>query len=242
MIRSLKHSSLFILAAVVATTTTPALGAAWPPSVPCGSNCAGQPVRINYTIGNITDGSIKFPDETPWPAGLIRASIEEALHVWTTAVNVNFVEVPDGPLTQLKFRHVYINGGDPPPPADPIPKAQATCLGVGTDCEVQYDEGDRWQLAGTQANPDILGATIHEVGHILGLLHNDIAGTNMYWIFHRFPGLGYGQLYPDDMSRIRSLYGAGVGSVTPIPEPTSIVLTAVGALGCLPIRRRRIRS
>jgi Matrixin len=246
----LQKKSLFVLFAVVATmAAAPALafepgGALWPTDNGCVGTCAGQPRTIRYTIGNITDGSIKFPDETPWPPGLIRASIEEALHVWTTAVNINFVEVPDSPLTQLRFRHIYINGPDPPPPADPIPKAQATCLGYGSGCEVQYDEGDRWQLNGTQPNPDILGATIHEVGHIIGLLHTNVVGANMYWIFHRFPGLGTGQLFPDDIAGIQSRYGAGVGSVTPlgVPEPTAALLAASAMLGCLPLRCRRARS
>jgi hypothetical protein len=237
---------LFMVFVVGSSTANTALayvtgGAPWPTSVPCIPNCLGKPVTIDYTIGNITDGTLKMPDNNPLPASLIRSSIEEALHVWTTAVNINFVEVPDGPLTQLRFRHVYINGPDPPPPADPIAKAQATCIGYGAGCEVQYDEGDPWQLVGTQSAPDILGATIHEVGHIIGLQHTNVVGANMYWIFHRFSGLGTGQLFPDDIAGIQSLYGAGVGSVTPIPEPTTVFLITVAMICTLPNRRRRAR-
>jgi hypothetical protein len=218
-------------------------GAPWPTDVPCVGTCAGQPRTIKYTIGNITDGSILMPDGNPLPTPLIKASIEEALHVWTTAVNINFVEVPDGPLTQLRFRHLYINGPDPPPPADPIAKAQATCIGYGGFCEVQYDDSDRWQVIGTTPNPDILGATIHEVGHIIGLNHTDVVGANMYWIFHRFSGLGTGQLFPDDIAGIQSIYGAGVGSVAPIgvPEPTTGFLLVITMVCSVPNRRRRTR-
>jgi hypothetical protein len=203
-------------------------GSPWPPSVPCGSSCLGKPVTIDYSYVNMFDGGIKMPDGNPLPNWLIKGSIEEALHVWTTAVNVNFVEVPDGGSVQpqLRFRHVYINGPDPPPPANPIAKAQATCIGHGFGCEVQYDDSDRWQEVGTQPNPDILGATIHEVGHILGLQHTSVVGANMYWIFHRFSGLGTGQLFPDDIAGIRAIYGAGVGSVTSfgVPEPSALAL------------------
>ncbi len=217
------------------------IGAPWPTDEPCSGNCAGVSRTIRYTIGSVVDGTLKMPDGNPLSPVLIRDSINDALRVWTTAVNINFVEVPDGPLTQLRFRHVYINGPDPPPPADPIAKAQATCLGYGAGCEVQYDESDPWQEVGTTSAPDILGATIHEVGHILGLYHTDVVGANMYWVFHRFSGVGTGQLFPDDLAGIQSIYGVGVGSVTPIPEPTTVVLVTIAAMCSLPIRRRRAR-
>ncbi len=257
MSRSQKLSLLlFVLLAVSSSMATSALayvvgGSPWPTDVPCISNCGNVPRTINYTIGNITDGSILMPNGTPLPNPLIKASIEKALWFWTTAVDIHFVEVPDGPLTQLRFRHIYINGPDPPPPADPIPKAQATCLGYGSGCEVQYDEGDRWQESGTTPNPDILGATIHEVGHIIGLLHSDDTTANMYWIFHRYSGLNSSELAPanipiqfhDDIQGIQTLYGAGTGSVTPIgvPEPATGVLIVAAAACFLPVRRLRGR-
>jgi Matrixin len=245
---------LFVVFIVGSSTATSALafalgGSPWPTDVPCSVNCGTVPHTINYTIGNITDGSILMPDGNPLPSPLIRASIEKALWFWTTAVDIHFVEVPDGPLTQLRFRHLFINGPDPAPPALPIAKAQATCIGYGFGCEVQYDDSDRWQESGTTPNPDILGATIHEVGHIIGLNHSDVTSANMYWIFHRYSGLNSPELAPaniplqfgDDIQGIQLIYGAGTGSVTPIgvPEPaTAFLLTA--ALMCgLPIRRRR---
>jgi hypothetical protein len=242
--RSQKISSslfvLFILGPATCALAYVTGGAPWPTDAPCNGSCAGKPVTIKYTIGDITDGTLKMPDGNPLPASLIRASINDALRVWTTAVDIHFVEVPDGPLTQLRFRHVYINGPDPPPPADPIAKAQATCIGYGFGCEVQYDESDPWQEVGTTPAPDILGATIHEVGHILGLNHTDVVGANMYWIFHRFSGVGTGQLFPDDTAGIQSIYGPGFGSVTPIgvPEPATAVLFIAGSIFALPIRRR----
>ena len=235
--------SLFVLFLVGSSSATSALAyAAWPPSEPCVPNCLGKPVTINYTIGNIIDGTMKMPDENPVPIPLIRGSIEEGLHVWTTAININFVEVPDGPLTQLRFRHIY-GEPEPAPPAGPQPKAWATCIGYGSECEVQFEQADRWQEAGTQANPDFLGATIHEVGHILGLDHSLVIGANMYRVFHRFSGLGTGALFGDDLSRIHAIYGAGVGSVTPmgVPEPAAGLLVIAAVLCFLPMRRRQAR-
>ena len=45
--------------------------------------------------------------------------------------------------------------------------------------------------------------------------------ADMFWIFNRYSGLGTGQLLPDDIAGIQAIYGAGVGSVIPIPEPAS---------------------
>lgn len=203
----------------------------------------GSPVTITYSYINMFDGGIRMPDGNPLPNWLIRGSIEESLRLWSSVVPVHFVEVADSPLSQLRFRHLYINGPDPPPPAQPIAKAQATCIGYGSGCQVQFDNGDRWQQVGTLPNPDILGASIHEVGHILGLGHTDVVGANMYWIFRRFSGLGTGQLFPDDIAGIQVLYGPGVGSVTPlriVPEPATATLLLFAA-GWFFLRRRPAR-
>jgi hypothetical protein len=113
----------------------------------------------------------------------------------------------------------------------------------------------------------MVGAAIHEIGHTLGLGHstgiltdqywvyqmNDGTGNlvdrnepkgnaNMFWIFTRFTGLGSGQLFPDDIAGIQAIYGAGVGSVTPlvVPEPNTAALLLTLALGPLAYPRRRV--
>jgi hypothetical protein len=147
---------------------------------------------------------------------------------------------PNGQFGQIRFHHVYINGPDIPG-QQPIAKAQAyypvTSGNLGGD--VYYDNGDPWGVAGTLSTPDILGATIHELGHALGLGHTSIPEANMYWIFTRFNGPGTnGALHSDDIYGIRAVYGAGVGSVTPlasthVPEPAAWVLAAIVMLAVL---------
>jgi hypothetical protein len=126
----------------------------------------------------------------------------------------------------------------------PIAKAQAYYpTGTVNAGDIEYDHGDRWQEIGTIPVPDILGATIHELGHSLGLGHTNDTGANMYWIFKRTTGLGTGQLFPDDIAGIQSIYGAGVGSVTPlrlgIPEPASLTLLFFATSSLLLRRRAR---
>jgi hypothetical protein len=203
----------------------------------------GSPVTLTYSYQNMFDGGLKMPNGQPLPATLIRKSIEEALGLWASVAPLTFIEVEDDGLTyaqgstqfgQIRFRHVYINGPDPPPPALPVAKAQAYYpSGSGVlPGDVEFDHGDPWQEIGTLPQPDILGATIHELGHSLGLAHTSVTTANMYWIFTRYSGLGTGALHTDDIAGIQLVYGAGSGRVIPlaIPEPAaqSLVLLLAG--------------
>jgi hypothetical protein len=212
----------------------------------------------------LLDGGLKQPNGQPLPASLIRASVEEAFGLWASVAPLHFVEVPDqgperptgggypaGQFGQIRLNHSYINGPDIPG-QQPMAKAQAYFPQVGGNLggDVFYDHGDPWQQSGTLPIPDVLGATIHELGHSLGLGHSDLPQANMYWIFRRYQGPGTGAaLHADDIAAIRAVYGAGIGSVTPlsntVPEPRAWILVTIllgtGVFRFLPLRNRRLR-
>lgn len=209
----------------------------------------GSPVTLTYSFQNMFDGGIKMPNGQPLSISLIRRSIEEAMGLWASVAPLNFVEVPDDGLPygsstqygQIRFRHIYLNGPDPPPPALPIAKAQAYFPSSGATLagDVEYDHADPWQEVGTLPVPDILGATIHELGHSLGLGHTDLTEANMYWIFTRTTGLGTGKLFADDIAGIRAIYGSGSGSVVSlVPEPASLHATILAFAIVWATRRR----
>jgi hypothetical protein len=198
------------------------VGSGWPQ--PDG---LGSPITLTYSYQNMFDGGLLMPNGQPLPKLLIRDSVEEALGLWAQYAPLHFVEVEDFGqnygfgVTQygtIRLRHVHINGPDPPPPADPIAKAQAyyPSSGARSAGDIEYDHSDRWQEIGTTPMPDILGATVHELGHSLGLGHSHLDAANMYPIFNRTTGLGTAFLDQDDINGIQDIYGAGVGSVTPL--------------------------
>jgi hypothetical protein len=211
----------------------------------------GSPITLTYSYENMFDGALKMPGGVPLPASLIRQSVETALGLWADVVPIHFVEVPDdgkeyfkgaAQYGQLRFRHVFINGPDPPN-GQPIPKAQAYFPFSGDPYagDVEFDHGDPWQEVGTISVPDILGAMTHELGHSLGLGHTDIPSANMYWIFRRTKGLHDGWLHPDDIAGMLEVYGPGQGSVTPlvIPEPATLAFALVVAVSFVARRRAR---
>jgi hypothetical protein len=216
----------------------------------------GSPITLTYSFQNMFDGGLLMPDGQPLPNRLIRDSIEDALALWSSVVPINYVEVPDNGLGygtpgaefgQIRFRHIYINGPDPAPPALPVAKAQAYFPFSGDPYagDVEYDHGDRWQEVGTLPMPDILGATIHELGHTLGLGHTGLADANMYWIFTRYGGPGTGELHPDDVAGARAIYGVGSGSVTSlVPEPATwaMLMCALSVIGWRVSRQARRRE
>ena len=196
----------------------------------------GDPVTLTYSYSNLFDGGLLGPNEQSVPAGLLRASVEEAFSLWAAVAPLHFIEVPDaGPpasdasyfgtgLPQIRIGHHPIDG---------FGNAKAHAYypfqnGGEAAGDVHFDDLDRWQEIGTQTYPDVLGAAAHELGHSLGLDHSADSQAVMFPIFQRRQGPGTGLLTSDDIAGIQAIYGSGVGSVSPIPEPSSALLVLSG--------------
>ncbi len=220
----------------------------------------GSPITVTYSYNNFLDGGLKNLAGESVSADYIRTVTEEAFGLWASVAPIHFVEVPDigtpvftsntsaylaydeDDFGQIRLNHRFINGTDAQngrPTTKALAYAVSTFGFVGGD--IHFDNGDPWEIIGTPSEPDILGIMTHEIGHSLGLGHSTIDGTVMFPAALRRMGPGTGTLLPDDINGIQFLYGAGVGSVTPliaVPEPSSLVMLGILA-GLASCRRRR---
>ena len=193
----------------------------------------GSPITLTYSFQNMFDGGLQDaqrpaaaqqPDSQFDRRGTGRVGQRRAAQLRRSAGRRITLRQLRRQYGQIRFRHIYLNGPDPPPPALPDRQGPGVFSQLGRTLagDVEYDHGDPWQEVGTLPMPDILGATIHELGHSLGLGHTDLPEANMYWIFTRYSGLGTGKLHADDIAGIRSIYGSGSGSVVSlVPEPAT---------------------
>ena len=231
-------------------------GSQWPQ--PGG---VGTPVTVTYSYNNFLDGGMKDPMGISVPANYLRVITEEAFGLWASVAPLNFVEVTDvgtpvyqgntaeynaypaNSFGQIRLNHRYINGTDAQN-GMPTTKALAYFPGNGGNIagDIHFDNGDPWAIIGTPSEPDVLGVLVHEIGHTLGIDHTSIVGAVMNPMALRRMGPGTGILTADEVAAVQAIYGAGVGSVTPlfrVPEPAAAFLALLATAGWLSSPRRR---
>ena len=82
--------------------------------------------------------------------------------------------------------------------------------------DLHFDRDENW---GQGNGGFFLETALHEIGHCLGLDHEDDVDAIMNpFIMNRFGGLGQAYLLQDDIDGIQFIYGSGVGSVMPLDE------------------------
>lgn len=219
----------------------------------------GSPVTVTYSYSNLFDGGFN----TNLSQAELRRATELALGVWTRYAPLHFLETPDsGPAPT---GHEY-GGGYPDirigyqPGLDsgsaalayfPLDRFGSEATGLAGDIHFSNDlrafHTFTWGHALDGATAlDFFSVMLHEVGHALGIEHifdePAIMSGTMVAVFTRYEAA---DLRPADIRAIRTLYGAGMGSVNSLvqtattPEPGTIVLLATGlGLGLARLRRQ----
>jgi len=204
---------------------------------------SGAPVVLSYSFINLLDPGFQHIPEPD-----LRAATSQALGLWAQYVPVHFVERPDsGPPASdenyLPDGHPDIRIGAHGEGAGEIlahaflPVSTETS-GLAGDIHFNSDSILPWGIESGYPAIDFLEVMVHELGHALGMEHiMDVEAIMNPAHGFRFAN-GFAFLLAPDIEGVQAIYGAGVGSVSPIAEPSTFLLVFAGPVVAL-IRRLR---
>ena len=163
-------------------------------------NGSGSAVNISYAFAN----NFSVP-------GLNRsqskALFQEALSVWAEVAPLNFREIADPGSDQqvdIRVKSDFIDG----------PSSTLAFAFFPRGGDITFDSGER-----SWSQTLFLETAVHEIGHSLGLGHEDgVAALMNSRIQGRYDGPGSAFLLQDDINGVRSLYGRGRGIVVPLGQ------------------------
>lgn len=203
---------------------------------------AGSTVNITYSYSNLLNGSMSGVS-----VNQLRAGVQEALSVWASVAPLNFTEVADsGPLPTAA--DIPYNAGSTPNlrfglhPFDGAFGVLAHAyfpsgITSGLAGDLHFDSGEPWAVAPASGKIDFIEVCVHEVGHTLGLGHQNPPPDAIMNPFYggRYSGPGSAFLLSDDQNGIKAIYGSScaIRSVADkaklLPYAAGIKLGAVAA-------------
>ena len=164
-------------------------------------NGKGSNIDITYSFTK----NIKIPGLN---TNQVKSLFTEALSTWSEYAPLNFKEIADpgnGRDVDIRVGSEFIDGRS-------NTLAFAYFPGGG---DITFDSGDSWN------NSLFLETAVHEIGHSLGLAHEEGVSAIMNpTIANRYAGQTDAFLLQDDINGIVSLYGRGKGSVQTLGQPT----------------------
>jgi hypothetical protein len=116
----------------------------------------------------VGSSGVKIDAADPWPDGF-----RQAFRFWNTVLNANFHE--EGDLNACSIRIIEVGPG--------ILKSGVTARSQITDWANFQGEITVSQVAAKEMNSaEIYATAVHELGHILGLKHNESSRSVMYFL------------------------------------------------------------
>ncbi|KAJ6648581.1 Matrix metalloproteinase-2, partial [Pseudolycoriella hygida] len=141
--------------------------------------------------------------------GQVRRVLHEALDVWARSSPLTFQEVySDQADIQVLFAKKYHGDGyDFDGPGQVL--AHAFYPGQGRGGDAHFDEEENWILTNDPnvEGTNLMGVSVHEFGHSLGLGHSSVEDAIMFPWYHGYQM--FDNLPKDDWLAIQQLYDSG---------------------------------
>ncbi|KAF4401342.1 hypothetical protein G4B88_014183 [Cannabis sativa] len=151
--------------------------------------------RLTYKFRSIANSA---------SAESIRSICARAFEKWAQVSHFTFQEVGESSTADIVIGFHVGDHGDPYPfdgPRGVLAHAFPPSTGL-----LHFDGAENWSMNPGQNEVDLESVALHEIGHVLGLGHDDtVPDAIMYSTFSY--GLTKRNLHPDDIQGVRALYG-----------------------------------
>ncbi|MEK7791029.1 MAG: matrixin family metalloprotease [Deltaproteobacteria bacterium] len=136
-------------------------------------------------------------------------AMDEAIQIWEVNTGINLFEINEGSLNTIGIRsgETWLAepiSGKPEEPAKTVYLYRSNQL---IDSDIFFNEGFLFSLNGTADTFDATTICLHELGHLLGLDHDNSASPEMSVMNPRIQKNEVRHLSERDIERVRRLYG-----------------------------------